>query len=490
MILGIDLGTTNAAAAYIENGKPVFIQTEKNNPLLPSVVHDEGECDFTIGEEAKKLYPLNPDSTVKSVKSLMGTNAKVNILDPITSETTEYSPVEISAKILKRIKDLAEKQTNKKISKAVITVPAYFGDRARKDTIEAGEIAGFQVERIINEPTAAALIYSTTKKATQGYIMIYDLGGGTFDTSIVEITGDIVEVIASDGNCALGGDDFDYALCRYLYQIIKEQKKDKKDIREMAILLSKAEEAKKALSQSVKHTIELENIDFKETIYREDFEKIIKDHIYKTINYCKSVMEKAKLKNTQIEKILLVGGSTRIPLVKELLELELDIPVSQEIDPDLAVVSGAAIQAAILEGKEVSSMLLDVASHSLCISCSMTDSEGKEVSNYCSKILKKNTPLPCSVEEVFYTMEDNQESVKVSIYQGESDFEEGNTLIEELKFDGLQKRKAGETEIIVKFLYNLDGTIEIEVKEDGTENKITHKLNIGSKSKEATQFTS
>jgi molecular chaperone DnaK len=479
MILGIDLGTTNSAASYIKNGKPIFIKSETGSNTIPSVVHLNNDGTFIVGEEAKKLYTKHPDSTIKSVKSFIGTNQKISLLNQETEELHYYSPTQMSAEILKEIKRLAEKQTGETITEAVITVPAYFDDIARKETIKAGKMAGLKVSRIINEPTAAALSYSThNKNVKKSNIMIYDLGGGTFDTSIVEINEDIVEVTASDGNRALGGDDFDYALCRTIYKEIKDKNKATEDIRDMAFILTESEKTKQELSKLAKYSLNFEKIGFSKTIYRNDLEEMIENHVSKTITYCESVIKKAGLTNSQIDKILLVGGSSKIPFIKELLESHLGVPVSQEIDPDLAVVTGAAIQAAIIEGQDVESVLLDVVPHSLSVSCSLIDSNGKVIPNYCTKIINKNSPLPCYREEMFSTEEDKQKNVKVSIYQGESDFENENTLIKELKFDGLRGIKSDDTEILVNFSYNLDGTVEINLKEEGTDNKVTQRVKL------------
>ncbi|MFH1223054.1 MAG: Hsp70 family protein [Pseudomonadota bacterium] len=481
MILGIDLGTTNTSAAVIKNGKPVFVCTgySKNDFLLPSVAALTEKGKLIVGEKAKDMHSLKPESVIKSVKSLIGTNREVILVNPRTRSKDLFSPIEISSKILAEIKTLAEKQFKTKIQKAVITVPAYFNDKARKDTIQAGEMAGLDVVRIINEPTAAALSYGVqNRKLKNSYIMVYDLGGGTFDISIIEINGEVIEVIASDGDRNLGGDNFDYSLFSYLFAVMEKNKKaDLRSMCTMAALLNESEETKNKLSSLIKYKICMPKHKFEQTVYREDLEKLIEPLLNKTLNHCKSVIARSTLKNKDIDKILLVGGSSRIPAVKEMLENELKIPVSQEIDPDLAVVTGAAIQAAIIEGNKVDSVLLDVAPHSLSIGC-VFEKNGKKIPNYCSKIIKKNTPVPCTVEEIFSTLKDDQDSVRIAVYQGESDFEDENTLIKELKFDGLKAKKAGEAEILVSFSYSLDGTINIKATEEGTKNKTSQKVEL------------
>ena len=481
MILGIDLGTTNTAAAIIKNGEPIYVRTgnPKHDFLLPSVVAYVNKDEFVVGHIAQEIQLTHPESVIKSVKSLMGTKQEIPLRDRRTGSQEIFTPVEISAQILGEIKKLAEKQFNTSIDRAVITVPAYFNDSARKDTIKAGELAGFEVMRILNEPTAAALTYGTEHTTSKKkYIMVYDLGGGTFDTSIIELNGEIVEVIASDGDRNLGGDNFDYALFSYIYGLLHgENNPELKNLKTMTEILNEAEKTKDMLSSAAKHKMSIKSLKFEELLYREDFEKLIADLLKKTLNHCKTVIAKSKLKNTDIEKILLVGGSSRVPAVKEMLETELGIPVSQEIDADLAVVIGAAVQSAIIDGQKVNSVLLDVAPHSLSVSC-VLEKNGRTINNYCNKLIKKNTPIPCTIEEVFSTLNDGQDSVRVAIFQGESDFEEGNTLIKELKFDGLKKKKAEETEITVRFSYKLDGTIDIQVAEEGTQNVSTETLKL------------
>jgi len=486
MILGIDLGTTNTSAAVIKDGKPVFVKVGgvKDNYLLPSIVAYSDNGELLVGERAKERYIIDPESSIRSVKNHIGTNQEIPLFNPKTEATEVFTPVEISSYILEEIKSLAEEQFKTNIEKAVITVPAYFNDKARKDTIKAGELAGFEVMRIINEPTAAALCYGIqSKKQKAQHVMVYDLGGGTFDTSIIEINGDVVEVVASDGDRNLGGDNFDYAVFSTFYQAIKEKGNSAvNNIRNMAILLSEAETAKNSLTTAAKYKVKVPSLKYESTIYREDFEKLISELLSKTLNHCRSVIAKSKLKPQDISKILLVGGSSRIPAVKEMLETELGIPASQEVNPDLAVVTGAAIQAAIIDGQKVSSVLLDVAPHSISLSC-VLEKNGKLIPNYCTKIIKKNAPIPCTVEEVFSTLNKDQDTVRIAIYQGESDFEEANSLIEELKFDCSKDKKAEEKEILVSFSYGLDGTIQINVQEEGTQNTKIHKVDLIKKAK-------
>ncbi|MBN1114833.1 MAG: Hsp70 family protein [Oligoflexia bacterium] len=475
MILGIDLGTTNASAAVIKKGRPVFVKTgySQNCNILPSVVGYNDKGEIVAGEEARDLCLVNPDSAIRSVKNYMGKNKDIVLRNPLTSENVSYKPYEISSKILERIKKLASEQLGERITRAVITVPAYFNDKARKDTIKAGAMAGLEVVRIINEPTAAALCYGLHNKGLENnHVMVYDLGGGTFDISVIEINDDIIEVIASDGDRSLGGDRFDYALFSSFYKKIKAGgNADIDNLVAMSILLNESEQAKIHLSSVVKKSLSIKEFGFDEVLYREDFENLIKPFIDKTVDQCRAVVEKSGIGNRNIDKILLVGGSTRIPYVRNVLESALKVPVSQEIDPDLAVVTGAAIQAAIIEGRQVDSVLVDVAPHSLSVSC-VIEKNGRTVPNFCSKLIRKNTPIPCTVEETFSTLNDNQDTVRIAVYQGESDFEENNVLIKELKFSGLKGRKAGETEILVNFSYKLDGTVDITACEDGTKNKL------------------
>jgi len=476
MILGIDLGTTNCSAAIIKNSKPYFIKIEQDSCLMPSVVSYNNEGNIVVGTIAKKSILIDSKTSIKSIKSFIGTNKTINLLNPNDKKYYKYTPVEISSIILKEIKNRCEKELNTSINKVVITVPAYFGDKARQDTIKAGELAGLNVLRIINEPTAAALSYSILNKNLENFkVMVYDIGGGTFDISLVEINQDVVEVIASDGDRNLGGDNIDSEIVELIKNKINLN--EISDSNFLAKLLEEAEKAKIFLSKNESYQFNFKEINFEYNLTISEFNKICDNVLKSTLVKAKSILEKSLLKNSNIEKILLVGGTSRIPYIKTILE-SLNIKVSDEVNPELAVVAGAAIQASIIEGIDINSILIDVAPHSLSVSC-VIEKNGKTIPNFCTKIIKKNTPLPFTVEEVFSTLNEEQDNVRIAIYQGESDFEENNTLIKEINFSNIKNSK--NAKIIVQFSYNLDGTVGIDICQDGTENKSIHKLNLGNK---------
>lgn len=479
MILGIDLGTTNSSAAIIKNSKPHFIEFNNGSKMLLSLVAFDNDGEIIVGEAAKKQLLNNPSSCIKSVKSFMGTSKIIKLRNPKDNKFYSFSAVDISSLILKEIKLEAEKNLKIEIKDVVITVPAYFGEKARQDTIKAGEKAGLNVLRIINEPTAAALCYSIFNRELDNYkLMIYDIGGGTFDISMVEINRDIVEVIASEGDRRLGGDDIDKAIYDFIKSEIVNNELSTISENFYDNLLLESEKAKISLSNNKEYSFNFKEINYKRTLTFKDFDKLLEKILLKTLNHCLSVIEKSNVKNEEIEKILLVGGSSRIPFIKNMLEKNLGVMATYEVNPDLAVVSGAAIQASIIEGNGLDSILIDVAPHSLSVSC-IIEKNGKTIPNYCTKIIKKNTPLPYSIEEVFSPLNDDQENVRIAIYQGESDFEENNNLIKEYNFSNLKNSK--NSKIIVNFSYDLDGTVGIDISEEGTQNKLLHKLNLGSR---------
>jgi len=474
MILGIDLGTTNCSAAIIKNSKPYFIEIENNSYLMPSVVAFNNDGNLIVGTAAKNSILIDSKTSIKSIKSLIGTNKTINLLNPKNMSYYKYTPIEISSVILKEIKTRCEKELNTIISTAVITVPAYFGDKARQDTIKAGELAGLNVIRIINEPTAAALSYSIFNKNLENYkVLVYDIGGGTFDISLVEINEEVVEVIASDGDRNLGGDNIDKEIVSYIKEKINLEEINDNNF--LAKLQEEAEKAKIYLSKNDNYEFNFSKLNFKYNFTIDEFNKICSKILKPTLIKTKSLLEKSLLKTKDIEKILLVGGTSRIPYIKSMLE-PLNIKVSNDVNPELAVAAGAAIQASIIEGVDINSILIDVAPHSLSVAC-VIEKNGKTIPNFCTKIIKKNTPLPFSVEEVFSTLNEDQDNVKIAIYQGESDFEEHNTLIKEFNFSNIKNSKTAK--IIVQFTYNLDGTVGIDICQEGTENKALHKLNLG-----------
>jgi len=394
-----------------------------------------------------------------------------------------YSPQEISAMILRKMKAVAEDTLGEEVTDVVITVPAYFSDAQRQTTREAGEIAGLNVVRIINEPTAAALAYEVSEEEEEK-ILVYDLGGGTFDVSIVEVNAGIVEVLASTGDTHLGGDDFDRRLMDYVAEEFqKEHEIDlREDPRSAARLIRAAEAAKIELSTRPFARIQEEfiattggealNLDIE--ISRERFEELIRDLLDKTMDCVGKALDDAGLKPVDIGKVLLVGGSTRIPLVSALLENRIGKPAKGEINPDECVALGAGIQGAIISGEDIDAVLVDVAPYSLGISI-LDIRRGRLVPDAFSKIIKRNTAIPCSRSEVYTTVHENQDKVKIKVYQGEARDARNNTFLGEFTVENIPPAPAGEPEIVVTFDYDVDGIVHVSAVErsSGEEKGIT-----------------
>jgi molecular chaperone DnaK len=465
VIVGIDLGTTNSEIAIVENGKPIVIE-DAGRKILPSFVGMSDNNEVLVGEPAKNQYVLYPERTLKSIKRQMGEEAKVEM-----AEQT-YTPQEISAIILKRLKGIAEAYLNQPVHKAVITVPAYFSDAQRQATREAGEIAGLEVVRMINEPTAAALSYEVDQK-THKRILVYDLGGGTFDVSVVSIEDDIVEVIASHGNNKLGGDDFDQEIINHIVERL--QQKFGVDIRKsrkaMARINRAAEAAKQTLSDQPFVTIEEEYLDEHDgapvhlslELARNDYEEMIVDYIDETLEAVHIALKGANLIASDIDEILLVGGSTRTPLVSQRLEEEFRKQPRLEVDPDLCVATGAAIQAAMIAGADVSAVLVDITPYTYGTSA-VGELDGEFYPYKYVPIIHKNSSLPISKTEVFYTMVDNQEQVEVHIFQGEEPDALNNIQIGEFMVEGLSRAPANNP-ILLKLELDLSGVLHVSAIE-------------------------
>lgn len=468
VIVGIDLGTTNSEVAVVENGQPIVIK-DNNRNILPSFVGISENNEILIGEPARNQYVLYPERTIKSIKREMGKEIKV----PLGNE--EYSPPEISAMILKRLKTIAENYLKKPVNKAVITVPAYFSDAQRQATRDAGKIAGLEVVRIINEPTAAALSYEADQKDHKK-ILVYDLGGGTFDVSVVGVESDVVEVIASHGNNHLGGDDFDQKIIDYILEHIQEKHNVdlKNDRRALARIARAAEAAKCKLSDQPYVLIEEEYLHEKKgnplhlslELSREYYEHLIENYISETLDAVHKALSDANLTASDIDEILLVGGSTRTPVVSERLRAEFKQHPHGEIDPDLCVAKGAAIQAAMLAGQSVSSVLVDITPYTFGTS-SLGEFHGEVYPYVFCPIIRKNTPLPASKSEVFYTLQDGQKRVEVNIYQGDDPDALNNIKIGEFMVEGLSDVPAGNP-IIVKLDLDLDGILHVSAMEKRT----------------------
>ena len=471
-VVGIDLGTTNSEVAYIIN-KNAEILKDNDNGILPSCVGLNNDDKIIVGHEARNQAIIAPERTVLSIKRLMGKDEKI-LLGGVG-----YLPQEISAFILKALKERAEKALNQKISNAVITVPAYFTDAQRLATREAGEIAGLNVVRIINEPTAAALAYESTGAGKQT-VLIFDLGGGTFDVSIVKIENGIVEVLASTGDNQLGGDDFDIKILNKLKDHIKNELKldISNNTKVLARLRRAAENAKIELSSKPYTIIEEDHIGKKtfKSIHlsyefsRTDFEKLIEDDLLRTMDSVNNALHDANLSPSKIDKIILVGGSTRIPEISKMLERKFNILPHSEIDPDLCVAIGAAIQAGREMGKEdISSILLDITPYTFGTSA-LGELHGVPTVSMFVPIIRRNTKLPAIKSEAFYTVYDKQEYVEIKIYQGEKPDALDNILIGEYHFK-LSKLPANSV-IILKYSLDLNGILKIEAVEKETGRKI------------------
>ncbi len=462
IILGIDLGTTNSEIAVVQDGKIIVIE-EAGNKIVPSFVGMSDNNEILVGTPAKNQYVLYPERTIKSVKRHMGEEIKLELAEQ------SYTPQEISAMILKRLKAIAESYLNEPVNKAVITVPAYFSDAQRQATREAGEIAGLEVVRMINEPTAAALSYEANHK-TNKKILVYDLGGGTFDVSVVSLEEDVVEVLASHGNNKLGGDDFDQKIIDYIIDHIKPQSS-----KAMARINRAAETAKRALSNQPFVTIEEEYLEQQNgtpihlslELSRDDYEEMIADYIDETLEAVHIALNGANLVASDIDEILLVGGSTRTPLVSKRLEAEFKQQPRLEVDPDLCVATGAAIQAAIIAGHKVAaSVLVDITPYTYGTSA-IGKLNGELYPYMYVPIIQKNSSLPMMKTDVFYTMRDNQEAVEVRIFQGEDVDALNNIQIGEFMVEGLSQVPQGNP-ILLKLELDLNGILNVSAVEKNT----------------------
>ena len=462
-VIGIDLGTTNSCVAVLEGGEPTVIANAEGSRTTPSVVGFAKNGERLVGETAKRQAITNPDRTISSIKRHMGENYKVTI------DNKDYTPQDISAMILGKLKADAESYLGEKVTEAVITVPAYFSDAQKQATKDAGKIAGLDVKRIINEPTAASLAYGLEKDEASHKILVYDLGGGTFDVSILELGDGVFEVLATNGDTRLGGDDFDEALLTFMADsFAKENGVDlRADKMALQRLKEAAEKAKKELSSAQTTNVNLPFITVNENgplhmnmdITRAKFEQLTAGLVERTVEPMKKAMADAGVTNADIAKVILVGGSTRIPAVQEVVKKVTGKEPFKGINPDECVALGAAIQAGVLTGEVNDVLLLDVTPLSLSI---------ETLGGVATKLIERNTTIPTKKSQIFSTAADNQTAVDIHVMQGEREMAAGNITLGRFQLTGIPPAPRGVPQIEVTFDIDANGIVNVSAKDMGT----------------------
>jgi molecular chaperone DnaK len=463
IIIGIDLGTTNSAVAVVQNGQPRIL-LKGDQRIIPSVVGYAPQGGWLVGQPALNQFALDPDNTVRSIKRKMGSDERVAL------GGREFTPQEISAFILRELKAIAEENLGQPVSKAVITVPAYFTNAQRQATQEAGQIAGLKVVRIINEPTAAALAYGLDHEDDQ-LALVYDLGGGTFDVSLVEMTDGVVEVRSSHGDTHLGGDDFDHLLVEHASKLFyKKHQLSLKDDRVAQARLNRAAEAAKVHLSSYtdarlreEYLAEEEGIPYHldAGISRGEFEEMTKQLLDRTIESMETVFTEADLAPEELDRVLLVGGATRMPAVWTLVADYTGVEPDAEINPDEVVALGAAVQAAIIAGQPIDSILVDVTPYSLGIEAA-TSVGGQLIPDIYNVLIHRNTTIPVTKEQIFQTIQPNQKAVHIKVYQGEAPIASANRLLGDFLIEDLEPALPGEHPTVnVRFDFDVNGMLHV-----------------------------